>query len=79
MGQIRKNESFLRRAELDIIDITPQILMFERTNSEGSAIITINRTPEERKIILPSKKVYTLKKSTKKELSPYGAITIKKD
>lgn len=84
MGQIRKNESFLRRADLDIIDITPQILMFERTSSEGSAIITINRTPEERKILLPSgyekeQKVYTLKKSTKKELSPYGAITIKKD
>lgn len=84
IGQIRKNEPFLRTADLKIVDLNPEILMFERTNDQGSSIITINRTPEEKKILLPKEyekeqKVYTLKRATKKELPAYGAIAVKKD
>ena len=47
-------------------------------------LVAINRTNNENKIIIPSKyensnKVYTLKKSLKKNLTPYGGIAIKKN
>ena len=81
LGSIRKNEQFLRKADMNIVDINNDYFMFERTSNDGDALITINRTPNKKKIVLPSKyetpnSLYTLNKSTKKILTPYGGNAI---
>ena len=81
LGAIRKEEQFLRTADMNIVDITPDYFMFERNSGEGDALITINRTPEKKKIEIPSKyespnTIYTLNKSHKKILTPYGGNAI---
>ena len=81
LGSIRKNEQFLRKADMNIVDINNDYFMFERTSNDGDALITINRTPDKKKIVLPSKyetpnSLYTLNKSTKKILTPYGGNAI---
>ena len=82
IGKIRNTETFLETADIKIVDITKEILTFKRENNEANAIIAVNRTEEEKEILLPSGyekgKIYTLKKSTPKTLSPYGAIAITK-
>ena len=57
--------------------------MFERYTNQDRALITINRTNEEKDFYIPKeyrnkRKVYTLNKSKEGYLSPYGGITIKK-
>lgn len=84
IGSIRKEEPFLKEADLNIIDINKDYFMFERINNFEQALITINRTNQEKDFIVPLKyetkqKVYTLNKSKKGHLSPYGAIAIKKE
>lgn len=81
LGSIRKNEQFLRKADMNIVDINNDYFMFERTSNDGDALITINRTPDKKKIVLPSKyeapnSLYTLNNSTKKILTPYGGNAI---
>ena len=81
IGGIRKTEQFLRKADMNIVDINNDYFMFERTSNDGDALVTINRTPDEKKILIPDKyrnndKVYRLKKSSKTILSPYGGNAI---
>jgi len=83
IGSIRNNETFLEQANLNIIDINKNYLMFERENNDSSILVAVNRTNNENKINIPSSyegsaKVYTLKKSNSKYLNPYGGIAIKK-
>ena len=83
IGHIRKEEDFLQEAELHILDINKDYLMFERYTKDDSALITVNRTNEEKEFHIPreyqnKRKVYTLNKSKEGYLSPYGGITIKK-
>jgi hypothetical protein len=66
---------------MNIVDINNDYFMFERTSNDGDALITINRTPDKKKIVLPSKyetpnSLYTLNNSTKKILTPYGGNAI---
>ena len=82
LGTIRTNEKFLEQADLNIIDINNNYMMFERSNNEEEILVAINRTNTENKLTIPSKyeqsnKVYTLKKSYKKNLTPYGGVAIK--
>lgn len=84
IGSIRNNEKFLEEANLNILDINKNYFMFERENKDGSMLVTVNRTPNETKINIPSfyqksDKVYTLKKSNSKSLNPYGGIALKKN
>ena len=81
LGAIRKDEQFLKTADMDIVDITPDYFMFERTSGEGDALVTINRTPDKKEIVIPSKyespnTIYTLNNSHKKILTPYGGNAI---
>jgi len=81
LGSIRKEEKFLKKADMEIVAITPDYFMFERTSNEGDALITVNRTEDKKKIIIPSKyetpnTMYTLNNSHKKILTPYGGNAI---
>ena len=83
IGNIRKEESFLQEAELNILDINKDYFMFERYTDKDRALIAINRTNEEKDFYVPSKyrnkrKIYTLNKSKEGYLYPYGGITIKR-
>lgn len=83
IGSIRKEESFLQQADLNILDINKDYLMFERYTDDDRALITINRTNEEKEFYVPreyrdKRKVYTLNKSREGYLSPYGGIAIKR-
>lgn len=83
LGQIRKEETFMRRADLKICDINFNYVAFERINGNDKAFVIVNRTSTEQYFIVPeeyrsSEKVYSLRKSKKDLLTPYGAIAIKK-
>ena len=83
IGNIRKQETFLQEAELNILDINENYFMFERYTDKDRALIAINRTNEEKEFYVPKeyqnkRKVYTLNKSIEGYLSPYGGITIKR-
>ena len=83
IGKIRLNNNFLEQATLNLLKINRDYLMFERNSNNHSAIIAVNRTDQNQPIELPEEYqdkevIYTLKKSTKTSLSPYGAIAIKK-
>lgn len=83
IGKIRKQEKFLKTADLNIIDINKNYLMFERKRNEKSVLVTVNNTGDEIDIHLPkeyeksSSGIYTLRKSTPKSLKPYGAVAIR--
>ena len=53
LGKIRNDEKFLEKASLDIVDINDKILMFERKKDNEEALITVNRTSDEQKILIP--------------------------
>ena len=81
IGNIRNNESFLEEADLNILDINKNYMMFERINSEKKALIAINRTNEETLFKYPDEYekhngVYVLKKSSPGILTPYGGVSM---
>ena len=83
IGNIRKEESFLQQADINILDINRDYFMFERYNDNDRTLITINRTNGEQEFTVPKeyrdkRKVYTLNKSKEGYLSPYGGIAIKR-
>ena len=83
IGNIRKQESFLKNANLNIYDINKNYFMFERAKDDEKMLITVNRSSEDINYKVPSeylknKKVYTLKRSHPGTLTPYGGIAIKK-
>ena len=83
MGLIRQKEQFLTEADLNILDINKQFLMFERVFNDEKALIAVNRTNEDIDFTIPTQyenkeASYVLKKSRTGHLSPYGAFAIKK-
>ena len=81
IGVIRQKESFLQEADLNILDINKNYLMFERINDREKALIAINRTNLENSFLYPDEykkndHIYTLKKSIPGKLSPYGGISM---
>ncbi len=81
LGNIRKENEFLRTANFDIVDLNQNYFMFERTSSDGDALVAVSRNDEDSKILIPSKyencdKIYSLKKSNSKNLSRYGGIAL---
>ena len=81
IGRVRNKEPFLKTADLKMIDINNNYMMFERNSNEGDALIAVNRTPEDQPISVPShyekyNHVYRLYKSQDKNLTPYGGIAI---
>lgn len=83
LGQIRKQESFLEQATLIPHHIDQNSFSFERTNDQEGMFIAINRTNQPAPLTIPEEyqdtpKIYTLKKSNKNLLAPYGGIALKK-
>lgn len=83
LGSIRNDNEFLKTADFDVVDITNNYFMFERTSENGDALIAVNRTPDDTNIFIPPKydgtdisKTYSLNKSRKTSLSPYGGISL---
>ncbi|MDE5888840.1 MAG: hypothetical protein K2H20_02345, partial [Bacilli bacterium] len=83
IGKIRNGESFLKEADLNILDINKDYFMFERLGEEEQVLVTVNRTGDEKRFAIPSEYektdsgIYTLKKSLPGSLSPYGAAAVK--
>ena len=83
IGNLRVNEEFLKRADINLLKINHDYLMFERVGDNDKALITINRTDKEMDFDVPDEyqdgqKIYSLKKSYNGHLGPYGAVAIKK-
>lgn len=83
MGEIRKQEEFLRNADLNIKDINNQYIAYERIGEENSMLVVANRTGDDTDFYIPKEyekpaKIYTLKNSMPGHLRPYGAVAIKK-
>lgn len=83
VGKIRKDEPFMQQADYRTKEITPGHFSYERLSEYEKLFFLINRTNEYEEIEIPkeyqdSPKIYTLKKSTPKILTPYGGIAIKK-
>lgn len=84
IGKVRATNKFLEQASLNMLKINRDFVMFERVNGEDKALITVNRTGEHQNYEVPteyedSTPIYTLKKSTKGNLTPYGAVALKKN
>ena len=78
---MRKEQEFLKNADLNIVDVNNHYIMLERTSNEADALVTVNRTNEDCGTLVPEKyetnnKVYSLKKSTIHRLTPYGGTAI---
>lgn len=83
IGKIRRQEVFLKTAELNVFDINKRYIMFERANEVEKMLIMVNRTNEDILCGVPGeyqsgKTTYTLKRSRIGNLTPYGGIAIKK-
>ena len=55
MGRIRKQEQFLKTADIDVFDINTSFILFERKTPEVDALIAINRTGDPIPTPLPEK------------------------
>lgn len=83
IGRIRNGESFLKEADLNVVDITKDYFMFERLGEEDKVLVTVNRTDEDKNFAIPGEYeknnsgIYTLKKSLPGRLSSYGAAAVK--
>ena len=82
VGKIRVSQDFLQRADLNLLKVNRDYIMFERTTEEEKALIAINRTEKEIDFEVPkeyehAEPIYTLKKSRKGHLTPRGAVALK--
>lgn len=83
IGKVRLNNQFLETAKLNVLKLNKDYIMFERINDHEKALIAVNRTDISQDYEVPeeyqnSEPIYTLKKSKKGHLAPYGAIVLKK-
>lgn len=82
-GHIRINETFLRNADTNIKSINHKHFAFERKDQNHKILILVSRVEENQNILVPEEyqspvKIYTLNNSSLNNLTPYGAIAIKK-
>ena len=82
-GNIRINETFLRNADTNIKNINSKHFIFERKDHNHKMLIFVSRVEENQNIIVPEEyqnpiKIYKINNSSLNNLTPYGAIAIKK-
>ena len=83
LGQFRKKYPFLRKADFRLLELTPEVVTFERMDDNNKMFIAVNNTDSDKEIYLPSEyrdgeKVLTLKRVKNNCLSSYGGVIIKK-
>ena len=83
LGYIRRNEKFLEKASLEIVDINDQNMSFVRKLDSEEVYVLLSRVNDKVGIIVPSKYrdlpiKYNLNKSNREELTEYGGIVLKK-
>ena len=83
IGKIRKQESFLEIANLELVELNNRYLAFKRTSALEEILVLINRTNDKTDIILPKDYLkedilYNLFDSTKSTLNANGGIALKK-
>lgn len=79
----RKSEAFLRKADMRVLFIDQNHLMFERFDDNEQAIVITSRVNVQTQIAIPeeyknAKVIFSNGKNSKKNLAPYGAIVLKK-
>lgn len=83
LGAIKIKEKFLEEADLNILDINSNYLLYERIKDEEKLLVGVNKTDREVDLLVPDEykkndnKVYTLKKSDINHLNPFGAVAVK--
>ena len=83
LGTIHKTELFLRKAEFKKVKITNEQFVFERYDEKNKIIIFASRTHNYSNVELPkeyenSEVVFKIGKSNEQQLSPFGAIALKR-
>ncbi len=83
LGKIRKQEQFLRKAELKIVKIDHEQFIFERYDENNKILVIVSRTHHVSKVNLPeeykdAKVIFKIKGSNEQQLAPFGAIVFKK-
>ena len=83
LGRYRKdNTDILSTGKANILSITENVFVFERTVDEKRLVIAANRTGEEQRIHISGnelKTVFNINNSSKEKLSPYGAIVLREN
>ncbi|MBR2827749.1 MAG: glycoside hydrolase family 13 protein [Bacilli bacterium] len=84
LGKIREKEKFLEKANLRVINISPNYLIFERFLEDEGMHIVVNRTSKEGEILVPEEykdfdEVYSLNGSREDFITPYGGVALKKN
>lgn len=83
IGKIRKQEQFLRKAEIRIVKIDYEQFVFERYDKNNKILVIASRTHQPSKVDLPeeyknAEEIFCVNGSSKQQLTPFGAIAIKK-
>lgn len=79
----RKNEEFLKKADIRIIKINHEHFVFERYDDNNSAIVIVSRVNQETQFVIPDEYenaeiVFSTEGNGFTTLAPYGAIVLKK-
>ena len=80
LGKIRTKYEFLKEADFRFISLNEEILAFERTSSENSMYVVVNRSKNTHKIEMPEviqrgKIIFSINYNTG-IIDPYGAIIV---
>ena len=78
---MKKDLQFLKDADLKVLDINKDYIMFERYKGDEKVLVVVNRTGEYKTFKVPSKYnevIHNLKNAEKGLLTPYGAVSMQK-
>lgn len=83
IGSIRKKESFLADAELELIDVNDAYFVFKRVCNDEEALVYVSRVNYEVGVVLPNdykdeSVLYSISNSNKEKLGSYGGLVLKK-
>lgn len=80
IGRIKNNNSFLKDADINILDINDKYFMYERYDSNNKLLVCTSRTWEDVDLKVPNEykeKVYVLNRSNENRLNRYGGIIMR--
>ena len=83
IGKTRKQQQFLKTAEIKIVKIDHEKFIFERYDNSNKILVIVSRTHHPIEVNISeeykdSEVVFKIEGSNKHQLAPYGAIALKK-